>query len=54
MKVIGIFPPNSHAPISYPIALLAASENPEGERFRQFLISNEGKAIFRRFGFGTQ
>lgn len=54
VKVVGIFPQTSHEPISYPVALLASSNNDEGERFRQFLISSEGKAIFRRFGFGTQ
>ena len=54
VKVVGVFPQTSHAPISYPVALLASSKNPEAESFRRFLISNEGKALFRRFGFGTK
>lgn len=54
VRVVGIFPASSHTPITYPVATLAASRNPEGERFRRFLISAEGKAIFRRFGFGTR
>lgn len=54
VRVVGLFPESSHDPISYPIATLAASRNPEGEGFRRFLISSEGKAIFRRFGFGTK
>lgn len=54
VSVVGVFPAASHDPISYPIALLAASRNPEAERFRRFLISGEGKAVFRRFGFGTR
>ncbi|MCJ2187273.1 molybdate ABC transporter substrate-binding protein [Novosphingobium beihaiensis] len=54
VKVIGLFPQTSHTPISYPVALLAASKNPEAEGFRRFLISSQGKAVFRRFGFGTK
>lgn len=52
--VVGLFPQTSHDPISYPVALLATSRNPEAEGFRRFLISGEGKAVFRRFGFGTR
>ena len=31
-----------------------ASTNPAAEGFRRFLISAQGKAIFRRFGFSTR
>lgn len=51
--VVGAFPANSHPPIVYPIALLKTSTAPDAEGFRRFLISAEGKAIFRRFGFVT-
>lgn len=54
VRVVGAFPAASHMPIVYPVATLAASRNPEGERFRRFLVSAEGKALFRRFGFGTR
>ena len=54
VRVVGVFPAASHDPISYPVALLAASRNPEAERFRRFLVSSESKAVFRRFGFGTR
>lgn len=54
VRVVGVFPAASHDPISYPIATLSSSRNPEGEAFRRYLISAEGKAIFRRFGFGTK
>ena len=47
------FPENSHPPIRYPAALLAASDNPEAARFLGFLRSEEARAIFRRHGFGT-
>jgi molybdate transport system substrate-binding protein len=51
VRVVGVFPAGSHTPITYPLARLAASTNPDAEGFRRFLLSAEGKAIFRRFGF---
>lgn len=54
VRVVATFPAGSHAPISYPLATLNATTNPQAEGFRRFLISAEGKAIFRRFGFGTR
>jgi molybdate transport system substrate-binding protein len=51
VRVAGIFPQSSHPPIVYPIARLAGSTNPEGEGFRRFLLSPNGRAIFARFGF---
>ena len=54
VRIVGTFPASSHAPISYPVARLARSTNRDAEGFRRFLISGEGKAIFRRFGFGVR
>jgi len=51
VRMVGVFPAGSHAPIAYPLARLKASTNPEAEAFRRFLVSNEGKAIFRHYGF---
>lgn len=54
VRVVGTFQASSHTPITYPVATLAASRNPEAGGFRRFLISGEGKAVFRRFGFGAR
>ncbi|OYY89484.1 MAG: molybdate ABC transporter substrate-binding protein [Sphingomonas sp. 28-66-16] len=54
VRVVAVFPAASHPPISYPIARLKASTNPEGERFRRFLVSPAGRALFARFGFGVR
>ncbi|USU12405.1 molybdate ABC transporter substrate-binding protein [Sphingomonadaceae bacterium OTU29THOMA1] len=51
VRIAGVFPAASHPPITYPVARLASSRNPEGEAFRRFLISARGKAIFARYGF---
>ena len=51
VRVVGVFPAKSHPPIVYPLARLKTSTNVEGERFRRFLMSARGKAIFARYGF---
>jgi molybdate transport system substrate-binding protein len=54
VRVVGVFPTTSHAPITYPIALLTASTSPDAEAFRRFVISGTGKAIFKKYGFATK
>jgi molybdate transport system substrate-binding protein len=52
VRVLARFPENSHPPIRYPAAILAASTNGQAESFERFLTSQRGQAIFARFGFG--
>ncbi|WP_404711706.1 molybdate ABC transporter substrate-binding protein [Sphingomonas sp. MMS24-J13] len=54
VRVVGVFPESSHAPITYPIAVLTASTSADAEGFRRFLISGTGKAIFKKYGFATK
>jgi molybdate transport system substrate-binding protein len=54
VRVVGVFPPNSHAPIVYPLARLARSRNPSAESFRRYLLSSTGQAILARRGFLTR
>ncbi len=54
VRIIGSFPLSSHPPITYPVALLTGATHRESDAFRRFLLSAEGRAIFRRFGFGTR
>jgi molybdate transport system substrate-binding protein len=51
--VVGLFTPQSHGPIVYPIAGIMRSTNPEGEGFRRFLIAR-GHKIFLAYGFGPR
>jgi molybdate transport system substrate-binding protein len=51
VKIVGVFPDDSHPPIRYPIARLKTSTSPDAEGFRRFLISARGKAIFAGYGF---
>lgn len=54
VRVVAPFPAASHAPIVYPLARLKQATSADAEPFRRFLLSAEGKAVFRRFGFGTR
>jgi len=51
VQVIGTIPAWAHPPIRYPIARLQASASADAEALRRFLVSADGKGIFRRFGF---
>jgi molybdate transport system substrate-binding protein len=51
VRIVGVFPDDTHPPITYPIAVLKDAPSPDAEGFRRFLVSSAGKAIFRRYGF---
>src|SRR6202035_2920703 len=51
VKVIGIFPEDSHEPVIYPVAATAETTNPAVTRYLNFLRSSSAKAIFERYGF---
>ncbi|TRW15260.1 molybdate ABC transporter substrate-binding protein [Glacieibacterium frigidum] len=53
VRVVGVFPAASHSPITYPVAILGRSTNPGAVRFRAFLLSPRGQAIFAHYGFGS-
>jgi molybdate transport system substrate-binding protein len=54
VRVVATFPESSHAPIRYPVAVLSVSRNPDAEGFRRFLLSPEGRGLFRPYGFGSR
>jgi molybdate transport system substrate-binding protein len=51
VKVLGTFPDSSHAPIVYPIAMIAASANPDAKAFYDYLARPAASAIFKRESF---
>lgn len=51
VKVIGVFPAESHAPIVYPAAPVAASQDPDAAAFMGFLQSAKAKVLFEQQGF---
>jgi molybdate transport system substrate-binding protein len=50
VKVVGIFPPDSHPPIRYPIAATAAA-TADGVKYLDFVRSKASQEIFRKYGF---
>jgi len=51
VKVVATFPADSHPPIVYPVALLAASTNPDARDFLTYLESDAAKPAFIKQGF---
>jgi molybdate transport system substrate-binding protein len=50
VKIVGVFPADSHPPIVYPVALTKTAK-PPAARYLEFLRSAAAKAIFLRYGF---
>jgi len=51
VKIVGVFPPDTHPPIIYPAALTADSKNASAARLLEFLGSAAAKPIFEKQGF---
>lgn len=51
VKVVDTFAEESHKPIIYPVAPIAASTNPATRDFLSFLMGAEAQQVFRKAGF---
>ncbi|MDM9624428.1 molybdate ABC transporter substrate-binding protein [Rhizobium sp. S152] len=51
VAIVGTFPAESHAPIIYPIAILAESKNPDAAGYLEFLKSEKAAHFFTEQGF---
>ena len=50
VRLIGLFPAESHLPITYPVALTTKA-GPNAARFVDFVRSDTARATFKRYGF---
>src|ERR1700689_1184851 len=50
VKVVGVFPENSHDPIVYPVAA-TANAKPDATQYLAFLRSSAARSIFESYGF---
>jgi molybdate transport system substrate-binding protein len=50
VKIVGIFPPDSHPAIIYPVAATATAKA-EAADYLAFLRTSAAKAIFEKYGF---
>ncbi|MCB8887732.1 molybdate ABC transporter substrate-binding protein [Vreelandella malpeensis] len=53
VRVLGLFPADSHDPITYPAALIDADDNAAAQTFREWLESDAALDIFEAYGFDT-
>ncbi len=51
VKVIGVFPEDSHPPIKYPVAAMKGAKSKSVTQYLQFLRTPAAKAIFEQYGF---
>jgi len=51
VKIVGVFPKDTHPPIVYPIALIRESVNPDARGFLNYLRSSSALTTFERQGF---
>lgn len=51
VRVLATFPADSHPPIVYPVARIAASKHAQSSAFVRWLATPAAAAIFRRHGF---
>jgi molybdate transport system substrate-binding protein len=51
VKVVGVFPADSHPKIIYPAALVAGKGSAVAKSFLEFLKTPEAKAILKKYGF---
>ncbi len=50
VKIVGVFPEDSHPPIIYPVALTLTAK-PDAAAYLAFLRTQAAKSIFERYGF---
>ena len=50
VKIVGVFPEDSHPPIIYPVALTMTAK-PDAATYLAFLRTPAAKSIFERYGF---
>jgi molybdate transport system substrate-binding protein len=51
VKIVGVFPANTHPPIIYPAALIAASTNGDAAKFLTYMESPKAAPMYKKQGF---
>jgi molybdate transport system substrate-binding protein len=51
VKIVGVFPADSHPSITYPVAATSTAGGAEVSKYLDFLRSREAKGIFENYGF---
>ncbi|KLU15170.1 MULTISPECIES: molybdate ABC transporter substrate-binding protein [Xenorhabdus] len=51
VKIVGVFPPESHKPVEYPMAIVKGHEKQTIRDFYDYLKTPEAAVVFKRYGF---
>ena len=51
VKVVGVFPPDSYPPVTYPFAIVAGRDTPAVRRFFAHVTGGSAASVYERFGF---
>ena len=51
VRVVGVFPDDTHPPIVYPVALVTGHDTPEAKAFFAYMKGPEAAAVFKKYGF---
>lgn len=51
VKVVGVFPADSHKPVEYPMAIVKGKQSPAVDAFYDYLKGPQAATIFTRYGF---
>ena len=51
VRIVDTFPPASHPPIVYPVAVTASSQSPAAEPLIDYLRSAQARPVWEKFGF---
>lgn len=54
VKIVGVFPTDSHAPIVYPAAIIKGAESGPARDYYQYLHGPAARAVFLRYGFALR
>jgi molybdate transport system substrate-binding protein len=51
VKVVGVFPADSHKPVEYPMAVVKGQDNKAARDFYDYLKTHQAAEIFKKYGF---
>lgn len=51
VKVVAVFPADSHPPVEYPFALVKGQDTAAAKDFFAYLVGPEAKEIYKKYGF---
>ncbi|MBK5142753.1 molybdate ABC transporter substrate-binding protein [Budviciaceae bacterium BWR-B9] len=54
VKMVGIFPDDSHLPVEYPMAAVKDHATPVVQEFAKYLTTPEASAVFEKYGFSPR